>query len=152
EEVGLKSFTLRMASLHGAEGVNWAGQEALFDIYRDGVIVSQLFPQKRFYTVSQTPTTETAIYQHNMGHLFVTIPEVAPDGSWARVRVLYNPLVLWVWYGGGIMGIGAILNIFRKDRKRAAVPEAAGLIPKVSANLPQPGRDEVLTHRSTSTR
>ncbi len=138
ETVNLKSFQFRMASLYGVKGVNWEGEEALFDVYKEGKIIAQMRPQKRFYTVSQTPTTETAIYQTNMGHLFVTIPEVAPDGSWARVRALHNPLVLWVWYGGGIMAIGAFMNIFRRvGRKRRAARESAVAVPKVSTNVPQ---------------
>ncbi|MFQ5598322.1 MAG: heme lyase CcmF/NrfE family subunit [Nitrospiria bacterium] len=141
EEVGLKSFQLRMANLYGVKGSNWSGQEALFDIYREGKIITQMRPQKRFYTVSQTPTTETAIYQIKMGHLFVTMPEVAPDGSWARIRVLHNPLVLWVWYGGGIMAVGAFLNIFRRVRRsRARVADTAEVVQKVSGNIPQPTR------------
>ncbi len=92
-------------------------------------------PQKRLYTVTQTPTTETALHQIYMGHVFLTIPEVAPDGSWARVRALYNPLVLWVWYGGGVMAFGSLLNIFRPRRKEvysahvAASPSAEPLSP-----------------------
>jgi hypothetical protein len=31
--------------------------------------------------------------------------------------------VLWVWYGGGIMGLGVLLNIFRKTRRTAAPAE-----------------------------
>lgn len=141
EEVRLKSFQLRMANLYGVKGVNWSGQEALFDVYKDGKIITQMHPQKRFYTVSQTPTTETAIYQIKMGHLFVTIPEVAPDGTWARVRVLHNPLVLWVWYGGGIMTIGAFMNIFRRvRRKRATAVDTADVVAEVPGNIPQPTR------------
>jgi len=142
EEVGLKTFRFRMANLYAVEGVNWQGQEALIDVYRDGEIIAQMHPQKRFYTVSQTPTTETAIYQLNMGHLFVTIPEVAPDGTWARVRILHNPLVLWVWYGGGIMALGAFMNIFRRVRRRRSSPvaDARGLVPEVPANIPQTTR------------
>jgi cytochrome c biogenesis factor len=76
-------------------------------------LIVVLHPQKRLYEVSQTPTTEAAIHQIYTGHIFLTIPEVAPDGAWARVRALHNPLVLWVWYGGAIMGLGVLLNIFR---------------------------------------
>jgi len=141
EEVNLQAFQLRMTNLYGVKGGNWTGQEALFDVYKEGQMITQMHPQKRFYTVSQTPTTETAIYQTQMGHLFVTIPEVAPDVSWARVRILHNPLVLWVWYGGGIMAIGAFMNIFRRVRRnRLPVTDAAGMVPEVSANIPQPTR------------
>jgi len=42
------------------------------------------------------------------------MPEVTPAG--ATIRALINPLVLWVWGGGAIMGIGVILNLFRPKR------------------------------------
>lgn len=136
EEVTIKSFRFRMASLYGVEGINWGGKEALFDVYEEGKIIAQMNPQKRFYTVSQTPTTETAIYQIRMGHLFVTIPEVAPDGTWARVRILHNPLVTWVWAGGVMMAVGAFMNILRKTRrKRSPASESTGLLPEVTQKV-----------------
>ncbi len=141
DEVNIKNFKFRLANLYGVEGVNWKGQEAMFDVYEDGEIIAQMHPQKRFYTVSQTPTTETAIYELRMGHLFVTIPEVAPDGTWARVRILHNPLVLWVWYGGGIMTVASLMNIFRRDRrKRALAVNVSKTVPGVSPNAAQPTR------------
>jgi cytochrome c-type biogenesis protein CcmF len=148
DEVGLGSYRLKLIRLYGAQGVNWEAQEGLFNVYKGEALIAQLRPQKRFYTVSQTPTTETAIHQVLMGHVFVTIPEVSPDGTWARVRALHNPLVLWVWYGGGIMGIGVILNMLRKTRLKvtAARPQAAA--PEGAVSLPRQAREEVLQHRS----
>jgi len=43
------------------------------------------------------------------------MPEVGSDH--VTVRALINPLVLLVWIGGGIMGLGVILNIFRPRTK-----------------------------------
>lgn len=141
DEVSIKSFSFRLVSLYGVEGVNWQGKEAMFDVYQDGKIIAQMRPQKRIYTVSQTPTTETAIYELKMGHLFLTIPEVAPDGTWARVRILHNPLVLWVWYGGGIMAFAALMNIFRREkRKRVLAVNTAKIVPEVSPNAAEPTR------------
>jgi len=127
EAIRLGPYRLKLLQLYPAQGPNWTAQEGLFNIYQGERLIAQLYPQKRLYTVSQTPTTETAIHQVKMGHLFVTMPEVAPDGSWARVRALHNPLVLWVWYGGAIMGLGALLNIFRKTR-HARIPAASPLL------------------------
>jgi cytochrome c biogenesis factor len=44
------------------------------------------------------------------------MPEVSPDGS-VTARGVLNPLILWVWGGGGIMGLGVLLNIFRPRRR-----------------------------------
>jgi cytochrome c-type biogenesis protein CcmF len=117
ESVTLNAFRIELTRLYETVGPNWVAQEGAFNLYENNILVSQMRPQKRLYTVTQTPTTETALHQIYMGHVFLTIPEVAPDGSWARVRALYNPLVLWVWYGGGIMVFGGLLNIFRPRRK-----------------------------------
>ncbi len=135
ETAALGAYKVKMTALYHVEGVNWKGEEALFHIYRSGRFITTLRPQKRIYTVSQTPTTEAAIYQVYMGHLFLTIPEVSPDGSWARVRALHNPLVLWVWYGGAIMGLGVILNVFRKGWRK--VPEGQEVSVKTVNPVPQ---------------
>ena len=136
EEVALNSFRIKLINLHETTGPNWVAQEGFFQVYQGNTLIAQLSPQKRLYTVSQTPTTETALHQIYMGHIFLTIPEVAPDGSWARVRALYNPLVLWVWYGGAVMVFGAFLNIFRPKRKEVyTVQSSPSPMPEVVPSL-----------------
>ncbi|MBI3609129.1 MAG: heme lyase CcmF/NrfE family subunit [Nitrospirae bacterium] len=115
DAIQLKAYTIKMVGLQEVTGPNWTAQEGLFEVYRDGRFVTQLLPQKRIYTASQTPTTESAIHTVNLGHIFLTMPEVGPDG--VTVRALINPLVLLVWIGGGIMGLGVFLNIFRSRSK-----------------------------------
>jgi cytochrome c-type biogenesis protein CcmF len=106
-----------MVGLHEVQGPNWTAQEGIFDVYRGEKFITQLRPQKRIYTESQTPTTESAIYSIRLGHIFMTMPEVSTDS--VMVRGLINPLVLLVWIGGGIMGLGVLLNIFRPRREEA---------------------------------
>lgn len=137
EEVTLNSFKIRLIKLYETTGPNWVAQEGFFQVYLGNTLIAQLTPQKRLFTVSQTPTTETALHQYDMGHIFLTIPEVAPDGSWARVRALYNPLVLWVWYGGAVMVFGAFLNIFRPKRKEIYSEGIATLTPFSSKKMVQ---------------
>jgi cytochrome c-type biogenesis protein CcmF len=114
ESVLLNDYRFKLIQIYPVTGSNWSGHEGFFEVYdKNNKLVASLRPQKRLYEVSQTPTTEAAIHQIYTGHLFVTIPEVSPDASWVRVRALHNPLVLWVWYGGAIMGLGVLMNIFR---------------------------------------
>jgi cytochrome c-type biogenesis protein CcmF len=115
DELQLKDYTIRMVALREVTGPNWVAQEGVFDVYRGGRFMTQLLPQKRIYTESQTPTTESAIHTIFLGHLFMTMPEVGPEG--VVVRGLINPLVLLVWIGGGIMALGVFLNIVRPKKK-----------------------------------
>jgi cytochrome c-type biogenesis protein CcmF len=115
DQLQLGPYTITFKQLHAVTGANWTAQEGVMDVTRGDQFIAEMRPQKRIYDVSMTPTTEAAIHTIHTGQIFVTMPEVSKDGS-AMVRALINPLVLWVWGGGAIMGIGVILNLFRPKR------------------------------------
>jgi len=116
DEFTIDEYLVKLERIHEVRGQNWSAQEGVFEVYEGDMLLTTLRPQKRVYDASQTPTTESAIYAKNMGHIFLTMPDVSPDGV-AVARGVINPLILWVWGGGGIMGLGVLLNIFR-PRKR----------------------------------
>ena len=116
DEFVIDDYRVKLERIHDVRGQNWSAQEGVFEVYEGATLLTTLRPQKRVYDASQTPTTESAIYARNMGHIFLTMPDVSADGV-AVARGVINPLILWVWGGGGIMGLGVLLNIFR-PRKR----------------------------------
>ncbi len=116
DEFTIGDYRMKLDKIHDVEGGNWHAQEGVFHVYKGDKLVTELRPQKRMYPQTQTPTTESAIHAINMGHIFLTMPEVSEDGV-AVARGVLNPLILWVWGGGGIMGLGVILNILRPRKK-----------------------------------
>ena len=112
DEFILDAYRVKLERIHEVRGKNWTAQEGVFEVYEGDALLTKLRPQKRVYDASQTPTTESAIYAKNMGHIFLTMPDVSPEGV-AVARGVINPLILWVWGGGGIMGLGVLLNMFR---------------------------------------
>ncbi len=116
DEMSIGDYRMKLTDLHDVEGANWKAAEGVFQVFEEDTLITELRPQKRIYNATQTPTTESAIYSINMGHIFLTMPEVSPEGV-AVARGVLNPLILWVWGGGIIMGLGVILNILR-PRKR----------------------------------
>ncbi len=138
ESVQVKGYSIKLLRLYGVEGRNWIAQEGLFNVYSGDRLITQLRPQKRLYTVAQTPTTEAAYSTVNLGHIFLTVPEVAPDMSSATVRALVNPLVLLVWIGGGIMGMGVLLNLFWPKRRGAVAIEPSAIPADIAAPFPAP--------------
>jgi len=115
DQLQLGPYTITMVGLQEVQGPNWTAQEGILDIYRGSQFITTLHPQKRIYPDSQTPTTESAIHTIYLGHIFLTMPEVSPES--VMIRALINPLVLLVWIGGGIMGLGVFLNVFRPVRE-----------------------------------
>ncbi len=117
DQLELQDYTLKFMELRSVTGANWKAQEGVVQVFRGDRFIAELRPQKRIYDVSLTPTTEAAIHTINTGQIFITMTEVM--GGQAMIRALVNPLVLWVWGGGIIMGIGVLLNIFRPRRDGA---------------------------------
>jgi cytochrome c-type biogenesis protein CcmF len=117
DQLQLQDYTLTFTELRQVAGANWTAHEGVMEVFRGDRFITELRPQKRIYDVSLTPTTEAAIHTINMGQIFITMPEVSPDR--VMIRALVNPLVLWVWGGGAIMGIGVLLNLFRPRREGA---------------------------------
>src|SRR3990170_4466518 len=116
DEFTMGPYRLTLAEIRDVRGPNWTAKEGGFELYRGDRLLTEMRPQKRIYDASQTPTTESALYAINMGHVFLTMPEITPYGT-ATARGVINPLILWVWGGGAIMGLGVLLNIFRPRRR-----------------------------------
>jgi cytochrome c-type biogenesis protein CcmF len=92
-------------------------------------LVTELHPEKRYYTVQQMPMTEAAIDRGWRRDLYVSLGEATPQGAWT-VRIQEKPFVGWIWAGCLIIAGGGLLAA--ADRRyrvsgRAARQAAPGL-------------------------
>jgi len=56
-----------------------------------------------------------------------------PDGSTATIRAIYQPLVPWIWFGGGVVVFGAIVGSMpnaTRRRKSSVLPIAGTKAPR----------------------
>jgi cytochrome c-type biogenesis protein CcmF len=80
--------------------------------------------------------------------VYLALVEAPADpGGQARLRVIVQPLVLWLWIGGGLVAIGSLLAAFPGRRRRGTEPvsapvEVAGAGP-VPAEPTEPVREPV---------
>ena len=94
----------------------------------------------RNYPSSTTPIATPSV-QTSLGEdLYVTLLSFDPVTSAATLHVFVNPLVVWIWLGGGVVGVGALFAIW-PDRRRvpvaAAVPVALGAVmPQIREPMP----------------
>jgi len=79
-----------------------------------------LTPERRKYPVQEAPTTESSIDGNLWRDVYVVIGE-AIDNRFS-VHIYVNPLVEWIWYGGGIITFGIGWSLSQRLReKRVAV-------------------------------
>jgi cytochrome c-type biogenesis protein CcmF len=72
-------------------------------------------PEKSLYHGQNQPTTDVAIHTNFKEDLYVIL--AGYDKDFATFKVLVNPLVVWLWIGGGIMVLGTIVVVL-PDRRR----------------------------------
>ncbi|MDQ3462193.1 MAG: hypothetical protein M3471_04025, partial [Actinomycetota bacterium] len=86
-----------------------------------------------------TPSVQTGLVED----LYLTL-EAAPDspGDSAVIGVIVQPLVAWLWIGGGVMAAGTILAAWPGERRRRSVEPALETTPAdeddVRSELPTP--------------
>jgi cytochrome c-type biogenesis protein CcmF len=105
------------------------------DISRDGKPLGVLSSEKRQHVDSRgvptfEPSTEVGIRSSFKQDVYLVLAGVRSDDS-AEIRVTFNPLVRWVWLGGGLMAIGGLIVMWpQAQRRRAQAGYAATMEPK----------------------
>ena len=75
-----------------------------------------------------TPSVKTG-FRHD---LYLTLEgNVRPNDTEARIKVFVKPLILWLWIGGGLLGLGTVLSAFPGKRRRPEAPVSEGLEARV---------------------
>ena len=65
-------------------------------------------PSKFTTPNSDQPVTEVAIRSTPMEDLYVILGSLQ-DGGLATLQILINPLMIWMWIGGGVLVLGAVV-------------------------------------------
>ncbi len=64
------------------------------------------------------PSTEVAIKTSAKQDVYVVLAGIGPDET-AEIRVTFNPLVVWVWIGGGLMLVGGLIVMWPQVTRRS---------------------------------
>ena len=71
-------------------------------------------------TAIATPAVRTSLGED----LYVTLLASDPQTEAVTLHLFVNPLVVWIWIGGAIVGIGSAFAIW-PERRRVTVPAVA---------------------------
>ncbi len=107
---------------------------ALMTIYRNGERIGVTRPERRIYTVMESQSTEVGISSTVLEDLYVIPKDVDLDSGADRVvfEVKALPLVPWIWCGGLVVAIGALVGLW----PTGTVPVRAAAPRKVRGPVP----------------
>ena len=90
-------------------------------VYQGSRRIATLVPEKNFHWNVEQWVTEVAIRTSLKEDLYVILASMAEDGS-ATFQILINPLVVWLWIGGGLLLVGSAVAIW-PESERSPEPE-----------------------------
>ena len=123
DSVTVAGYDFAFRGVERIEGPNYVAERGRFDVTRGGRPVAELRPEKRFYPVSQTPTTEAAIHTTWLADLYAVVGDADGAGGWSA-RLYHNPLVPWIWLGAVVMALGGAVSLSDR-RHRVGAPRRA---------------------------
>jgi cytochrome c-type biogenesis protein CcmF len=116
-------YELKLEDLTQRQGPNFREMAAQFAVTLNGRQLSEMTPSKRSFTTRGMSTTEAALLTRGASQLYISLGDVASDGTIA-VRIYHKPLVLLIWFGPVLMAFGAMLSL--SDRRlRVGAPKPA---------------------------
>ncbi len=115
------SFGIRLEQLWARDEPHRTVVGASLSVLRDGRAIGELQPRTNFYAQSEEPVPTPAVRSRPSGDLYINLMAFAEDGSTATLRVIIEPLVPWIWFGGGVICMGAIVSLMPGARRRKEV-------------------------------
>jgi cytochrome c-type biogenesis protein CcmF len=101
-------------------GPNYRTTVGTFTVRDGGAVFTVMRPEKRFYPVQGTATTEAAIRTTFWGDLYAVIGDPEANGAFVT-RIYFNPMVAWIWGGALLMVLGGLLSLSDR-RHRVGAP------------------------------
>ncbi|MFQ5722464.1 MAG: cytochrome c-type biogenesis CcmF C-terminal domain-containing protein, partial [Candidatus Aminicenantales bacterium] len=117
ESIRIKNYEVKFEKLVEYPTKNKYVVAATLPVFVNGKKIDVLTPEKNFYKKQDQPTTEVDIRSTLKEDLYAILVSYSQDGS-AAFKILVNPLTKWIWIGGYMIIIGAIVAVWPKKKKK----------------------------------
>ena len=134
--------TARLKEVWGRQEPQRAVIGATMEVLKNGKVVATADPRMNFYPTQSTPVPTPQVISSIGGDLYFNLMAFDKNGAHATVKLIVQPLVPWIWFGGGIVVLGALIGVFPKRKRRTVLAEARQPVPAVPVPLPSPGGGE----------
>ncbi len=123
-ELGRYAVTLKDRTR--GETPNYIYERLTLEVRRGDERLTMLAPERRLYKASEQPLTKVTIHSGWREDLYIYFAGVNPETGLPIIHAYVNPLVRWLWIGGGIVLLGTLVALYPGRRPmKVAVSERA---------------------------
>ncbi|UCG75600.1 MAG: heme lyase CcmF/NrfE family subunit [Gemmatimonadota bacterium] len=125
EKLEIAGYTVQFEEIWGREEPQRFVVGGTFQAWKGDRHLGEQQPRLNYYPTSQQPIATPAVESSLAKDLYLTLMAFdGENGEHATVRAIVNPAVAWLWIGGLIVGIGALIAIW-PHRRPSYRPELA---------------------------
>jgi cytochrome c-type biogenesis protein CcmF len=139
ESISVAGHTVRLKQVWGREEAQRSVIGATMEVLEKGVVVGTIEPRMNFYPTSDQPVPTPAVRSSIGGDLYLNLMAFERTGATATVKVIVQPLVPWMWFGGGVIVFGAIISLSLFGPRREAPAVVSRPVPSI-VPVPSQGR------------
>ncbi len=132
ETVSIRQYIVRFDGLKEIERENNTAVTANLTITENGKPAGMLFPEKDFYPAQEQPTSEMAVRSTLAEDLYIILAGWEQDGS-AALKVIVNPLIIWLWIGWIVIIGGSLIALLPDPREERAMERVHARQPVLAA-------------------
>lgn len=138
ETMRLGKYELALKDLVDTEGPNYVSSTAVFDLMRDGEVITEMRPEQRIFMAGQQPqpTGIPALRTRLNEDVYVVLSGFERESRNPIIKAYINPLVMWVWIGGLTLVFGTLVALWPSKVKR--LQPRTKVKGKVSKSLKEP--------------
>jgi cytochrome c-type biogenesis protein CcmF len=145
ESITINNYTLYYDDLSYSETASKQIVTATVSAQHNGNFIGTMTPEKYFPRAYEQPVTEVAIRTTPLEDLYLILAGWEQDGT-AVFKILVNPMVIWIWVGGGLLALGGLIAYW-PARKRQRTATRTGATSESKRNIEAEIEKEVIELR-----
>ena len=115
DQTTLAGYQFTFKQLNGIRGPNYIGDQATIVVRKGLQTQLNLKPEIRMYTASHISNPKAGIHPGWFQDIYATLAQPLDKHHWA-IRLYIKPMVRWIWLGGLLMALGAIMAVLGRER------------------------------------
>ena len=120
ETYEISGYSIKLTKVQEFAKLNYVTRQGVFVVEKADRLVATLFPEKRFYPVQSTSTTEAAIDTSLFRDIYLVLGDKKSDDTWV-VRTYIKPFIIWIWIGALTIAAGGALSLTDRRYRLATV-------------------------------
>ena len=112
--INIGGYDIDFKGVEDTKGPNYISSKGIF-VVNDNDNISILNPEKRFYPVERSVTTEAAIMTNFLSHIYIVLGEKVGSEEWV-IRIWYKPFISLIWIGALFAALGGVFALLNRKK------------------------------------